>query len=85
METYDIQFLAAGTDGEDGPCDAAGAVVDVGVVRRAGDQGINPQAHLDNNDSYRFFSKLSEGQHFIRTGLTGTNVMDVHILCIKKV
>lgn len=80
-----IQFLSAGTDGEDGPCDAAGGVVGVGVVRRAGDQGMDPQAHLDNNDSYGFFSKLWEGRHHIRSGLTGTNVMDVHVLCVNRV
>lgn len=78
-----IQFLSAGTDGEDGPCDAAGGIVGVGVVRKAGDQGIDPQAHLDDNDSYGFFSKLCEGICHIRTGLTGTNVMDVHVLCIN--
>lgn len=83
MAACDIQFLSAGTDGEDGPCDVAGAVVDTGVVKRAGDEGINPQAHLDNNDSYGFFSKLSKGQHHINTGLTGTNVMDIHLLCVS--
>ena len=85
MDAYDIQLLSGGTDGEDGPCDAAGAVIDAGVVRRAGDQGINPQAYLDNNDSYGFFSQLCGGGCLIRTGLTGTNVMDMHVLCIRRV
>lgn len=76
-------FASVGTDGQDGPCDAAGAMVDPSVFGAAVDQGLNPTQGLLDNDSYTFFSLLNSGANLIKTGLTGTNVMDVHILLIK--
>ena len=76
-------FASVGTDGQDGACEAAGAMVDPSVFSAAVDQGLNPTQRLVDNDSYTFFSLLNSGANLIKTGLTGTNVMDVHILLIK--
>jgi glycerate 2-kinase len=73
-------FLSAGTDGTDGPTDAAGAVVDGRAWDRARQQGVNPEEHLANNNAYNFFK---EADGLVITGPTGTNVMDVHLLLIK--
>ncbi len=75
-------FVSVGTDGQDGPCDAAGALVNETVVNDSLRQNLDPLNFLDNNDSYTFFSKLNNGKHLIKTGLTGTNVMDVHVLLL---
>ncbi|MBM2843122.1 MAG: ttuD [Anaerolineales bacterium] len=64
-----IALLCAGTDGEDGPTDAAGAVVDEDLLRRARRQGLDPEAFLVRHDAYNFFDPLAG---LIRTGLTGT-------------
>jgi glycerate-2-kinase len=72
-----ITLLSAGTDGTDGPTDAAGAIVDGGTIERAEAAGINPGDYLKNNDSYHFFK--AAGGLFI-TGPTGTNVMDLQII-----
>jgi glycerate 2-kinase len=74
-----ITLLSAGTDGTDGPTDAAGAVVDGKTVIKAKSLGMNPEAYLSNNDSYNFFKKT--GGLFI-TGPTGTNVMDIQIVIL---
>ncbi|MCL5022366.1 MAG: glycerate kinase [Nitrospirae bacterium] len=71
-----ITFLSAGTDGTDGPTDAAGAFVDGETVSRARRLGISPEEYLENNDSYSFFERA--GGLFI-TGPTGTNVMDIQL------
>jgi glycerate-2-kinase len=75
-----ITMLSAGTDGTDGPTDAAGAVVDGTTITVAKDLGLNPQEYLDNNDSYNFFKKIDS---LLITGPTGTNVMDVQIVVIE--
>ncbi len=75
-----ITLLSAGTDGTDGPTDAAGAMADGGAVAAARAAGIDPGAYLRNNDSYHFFKKT--GGLFI-TGPTGTNVMDLQLLLIQ--
>ena len=67
-------ILSAGTDGKDGPTDAAGAVADKSSIERAQKVGIDPAALLERNDSYRFFEPLED---LIITGPTGTNLMDV--------
>lgn len=77
--THGITLLAAGTDGTDGPTDAAGAIVDGETVKKARAIGLNPEEYLNNNDSYNFFKKI--GGLFI-TGPTGTNVMDIQIMVI---
>lgn len=72
-----IVILAAGTDGTDGPTDAAGAVVDSDTIERAIEKGLDPKAYLANNDAYHFFKKLND---LIITGPTNTNVMDLRIV-----
>lgn len=74
-----VSLLSAGTDGTDGPTDAAGAIVNGETIKIAREKGINPEEHLNNNDSYNFFKKT--GELFI-TGPTGTNVMDIQIIMI---
>jgi len=66
--------VSVGSDGTDGPTDAAGAIVDHTTLNRAENTGLNSQEYLKNNDSYNFFSQLGD---LIITGPTGTNVMDV--------
>ena len=82
-----VSLLSAGTDGGDGPTDAAGAIVDGNTAILARSLGLDPAQHLDDNDSYSFFRRLdalSGGQaHFI-TGPTGTNVMDMQVLLLEK-
>ncbi len=69
-----------GTDGRDGPTDAAGAVADGETVARGQRQGVDAGRCLHKHDSYTFFKKA--GGH-IRTGLTGTNVNDLHVLMVR--
>jgi hydroxypyruvate reductase len=73
----DVAVLSAGTDGTDGPTDAAGAIADGATVARAVKLGLSPADHLTNNDAYPFFEALGD---LVKTGSTGTNVMDLHIL-----
>ena len=70
-----VTVFSAGTDGSDGPTDAAGAIADGDTLRR------NPDARLflDRNDSYRYFQSLHD---LVITGPTNTNVMDVRILLV---
>lgn len=75
-------FLSGGTDGQDGPTDAAGAVTDAGLLGEAREQGLDIESFLTNNDSYTFFTRLSAGKRLLVPGLTCTNVMDVHMLLI---
>lgn len=72
-------FLSAGTDGTDGPTDAAGAIVDSDTLERALKLGMDPDAYFRNNDSYSFFQPLDD---LIVTGPTRTNVMDVRVVLI---
>jgi len=74
-----ITMLSAGTDGIDGPTDAAGAVVDTSTIRDALSKGVDAEEHLENNDSYTFF-KRSGG--LLITGPTGTNVMDIQLIFV---
>jgi len=74
-----ITLLSAGTDGTDGPTDAAGAMVNGQTSRKANAKGLNPVAYLQNNDSYTFFKNTGE---LIITGSTGTNVMDIQIILL---
>lgn len=72
-------FLSAGTDGRDGPTDAAGAIVDPNTLKRMTDAGVDPVAILENNDSY---TALQSSGDLLITGATGTNVADLQILLI---
>jgi glycerate 2-kinase len=71
-------IMSVGTDGTDGPTDAAGAIADGQTVdrskRSAGDA-------LEKNDSYPFFAELGD---LVITGSTGTNVMDLHVVLIDS-
>jgi glycerate 2-kinase len=74
-----VVFLSAGTDGTDGPTDAAGAICDGDTINRALEKGLEPKRFLDENDSYHFFHKLGD---LIVTGPTYTNVMDLHLILL---
>ena len=76
-----ILFLCAGTDGTDGPTDAAGAFASSTTWVQAQTAGLSPVEFLENNDSYTFFKKI--GDLFV-TSPTNTNVMDLHIILIKR-
>ena len=76
----DVLVFSAGTDGTDGPTDAAGAMADGNTSARALQAGLSPQHHLDQNDAYPLFQKL--GDLYV-TGPTRTNVMDVHLVLIN--
>ncbi|MFQ5883157.1 MAG: glycerate kinase [Candidatus Methylomirabilales bacterium] len=73
----DLVIFSAGTDGSDGPTDAAGAVADGQTCTRAKKAGLDPLRALEDNDSYCFFQGLGD---LIKTGPTLTNVMDVTLL-----
>ncbi len=75
-----IYFLSAGTDGNDGPTDAAGAFASLGVLRRAGDLGIGIDEYLVNNDSYHFFERVGA---LLKTGPTNTNVCDIQVVIVR--
>ena len=74
-----IVALSAGTDGTDGPTDAAGAIADGTMVQKAKKKGLDPWDYLVNNDSYHFFEKMDD---LLKTGPTNTNVMDLRIILI---
>ena len=74
-----ITLLAAGTDGRDGPTDAAGAIVDGGTLRRLRDAGIDSSRALDAHDTYPALDAVGD---LLRTGATGTNVMDLAIAVV---
>ena len=74
-----VLFASLGTDGTDGPTDAAGARVTANTVSRAEAKGLSIEDHLRRNDSYNFFKPLGD---LIITGPTMTNVMDLHFVLI---
>jgi glycerate-2-kinase len=76
-----MAVLSAGTDGIDGPTDAAGAYADGTTIPRASALGLDPGAHLENNDAYPFFEALGD---LVVTGATGTNVADLAIGWARK-
>lgn len=75
-----IVAFSGGTDGTDGPTDAAGAIADGATVERAQAAGLSAGAALAANDSYHFFDALGD---LVRTGPTGTNVMDVRLMLVR--
>jgi len=82
-----ISLLSAGTDGGDGPTDAAGALVDGSTAGQARGLGMESAAYLEDNDSYGFFQQLdalSGARRHFKTGPTGTNVMDMQIILLEK-
>ena len=76
-----IVCLSCGTDGSDGPTDAAGAVSDHTTVGRARQQGLDAAGFLDNNDAYPFFAALGD---LVITGPTHTNVMDMRVILVSR-
>ena len=72
--------LSGGTDGNDGPTDAAGAIVDPLTVQRGLDAGAGAFDFLNNNDAYHFFEKTGD---LLITGPTNTNVMDVRLILVR--
>jgi glycerate 2-kinase len=74
-----ITLLAASTDGNDGPTDAAGAFASTDALSRASRQSLDPAAYLKNNDSYSFFEKTGL---LLKTGPTNTNVCDLQMALV---
>jgi len=74
-----IVVLSGGTDGTDGPTDAAGGIVDGTTVQRARDQGLNARSYLERNDSYPLLKAVGD---LLITGPTLTNVMDLRLILI---
>jgi glycerate 2-kinase len=76
-----VALLCGGTDGEDGPTDAAGAFVDEALARDAQAKGLDPADFLRRHDAYRFFEPLGG---LVKTGPTNTNVMDLRVVLIDR-
>ena len=76
----DLCMYSVGTDGIDGPTDAAGAVVDSKTIKLFSDSNLDLESYLSNNDSYTFFDKIDS---LIKIGPTGTNVADIQITIIN--
>ncbi len=80
VEGSTIEGLFAGTDGTDGPTDAAGAIVDGGTVERAIAAGADPDTHLERNDAYPLLEATGD---LLRTGPTDTNVTDLALIRLR--
>ena len=76
---HNTVVLCGGTDGTDGPTDAAGALVDGRTLARAEALGLQAEAFLHRNDAYHFFQALDD---LLLTGPTGTNVMDMYVVLV---
>ncbi len=76
----EVAILSGGTDGTDGPTDAAGAIADGTTLARAQALGLSAAAFLANNDSYHFFDATGD---LIKTGPTGTNVADLQVILVR--
>lgn len=74
-----VVVFSAGTDGTDGPTDAAGAIADGDTIRRAAALNLDAEKTLNANDSYHFFQPLND---LVMTGPTNTNVMDLRLLLV---
>jgi glycerate-2-kinase len=78
--TAQLVLLSGGTDGGDGPTDAAGAIVDGHTAADARARGLDAREYLEAADAYHFFEGAGRG--LLKTGPTGTNVMDVQLLLV---
>ena len=76
----EVAFVGGGTDGEDGPTDAAGAVFDATVAHRARELGLDAASYLRRADAYRFFQAAGG---LLLTGPTGTNVCDLRVALVR--
>ena len=74
-----ICLLSGGTDGEDGPTDAAGAILDSVVHQNARSIMLDAADYLARNDAYHFFEKAGG---LLKTGPTGTNVCDIRVVVV---
>jgi len=74
-----VVLLSGGTDGTDGPTNAAGAIADHTTIQRARSMGLDPQVYFEDNNAYPFFQRLGD---LLFTGPTHTNVMDVRVLLV---
>ncbi|XP_048001572.1 glycerate kinase [Leguminivora glycinivorella] len=84
LNKFEIYLLSAGTDGIDGPTDAAGAIGYSNLVADATKENLDINNYLDNNDSYNFYKAFKSGELHVITGHTNTNVMDIHLMIIKR-
>jgi glycerate-2-kinase len=75
-----VLILSGGTDGEDGPTDAAGAWVDAEIIDTARRKNLDPVDYLARNDAYHWFEPLGA---LIKTGPTDTNVCDVRVVLVQ--
>ncbi|MBI9108092.1 MAG: glycerate kinase [Spirochaetales bacterium] len=75
----EIFFLSGGTDGNDGPTDAAGAFASLEIAASGAAEDLSIQDYLDNNDSYNYFKRAGG---LLMTGPTNTNVCDVQIMLV---
>ncbi|MER0238909.1 DUF4147 domain-containing protein [Fulvimarina sp. MAC8] len=78
--TGDWVFLSGGTDGRDGPTDAAGAIVDRETLGKMREAGLDPQSKLTDNDSN---PALDAADALVKTGATGTNVADIQVILLR--
>lgn len=76
----DVVVASVGTDGTDGPTDAAGGVVDGGTVARMSANGVDARQRLQNNDAYH---ALTASDDLLKTGPTGTNVNDIALVLVR--
>lgn len=76
-----VVMLSGGTDGTDGPTDAAGAIATGNTVAQAREHGLDAAQFLRRNDAYHFFTALDD---LLMTGPTGTNVMDIHLILVGQ-
>jgi glycerate-2-kinase len=75
-----VVIFTLGTDGIDGPTEAAGAVVDGFTIKRAQKHGLKAGTYLEDNDSNSFFKQLND---IVLTGPTGTNVNDLILILAR--
>lgn len=78
---HGIALLSGGTDGEDGPTDAAGALIDEQIVATIQQHQLDPASYLRRNDAYHFFEQLDT---LIKTGPTHTNVCDLRVVTVSQ-
>jgi len=82
LHSWDFLVASLGTDGRDGPTDAAGAWANPAIAVRAAKRGLSAEEYLERNDSYTFFKKAGG---LIVTGPTRTNVMDLRLILLSPV
>jgi glycerate-2-kinase len=82
QRTEGIVLLSGGTDGEDGPTDAAGAFFDEQIATATRQRGLEAADYLRRNDAYHFFDPLGG---LVRTGPTHTNVCDLRVVLVDRI